>query len=310
MTITWLGAICFPLGAFLFFVVPRWIYAITIFCIPFTATSLLNMASGVPLSPLQFFGSLFIAQQTLMLMARGRTKFFLRGDRSLLFLLLFLAVVLLSMIMPAVIDGKLWVTSGRIFDLYDTPLRLTENTIKYPLPVIFGVVLATFLVLRNDSPEKIVSSVRIYVMGGIFVALWGYLQFLCDNVLGTEYPYYVFNNALLETTQGYLQNIEIGEERYSRLASVTHEPSIFAKYLLTAISIMLFPVLTKQPLLGRLYDRVALVLLIGVLLLATSATGYAGFAFALLTTGAVIRRLGGRGVGWTTWSWGGLGYGH
>lgn len=295
MEITLLGVLLLPLGAISFMIAPKWLQLITIFSIPFTASSLLNSYSGVPLSPLLFFGSLFIARQ-LLSSRTGRITKESPEDRSQLLLIIFLGVVVLSMIMPLIIDGKLLVSSNQLSDLYEEPLRLTAHNIKYPIPVIFGAILSICLVSVNDTAEKIRSTIKVYVLAGVFVSLWGYFQFLCNNVLKVEYPYYLFNNAVTESIQGYAWQIEVGGDLYSRISSVTHEASIFSKYLLTVLPIVVVSVWLRRPLFSLARDRFILVILTGVLVLTTSATAYLGIICILLVTAILLGRL--HLIGW------------
>ncbi len=295
MEITWLGALLIPLGVLLLAVAPKWLQAITVFSIPFSATSLLNSSSGFPLSPLQFFGTLFIARQ-LFSSRIGRTLRVSREDRSQLFLILFLGVVILSMIMPLIINGRLLVSSNQINDLYEEPLRLTVHNVKYPLPVIFGVIFSICLIAANNTPEKIRSTIKVYVLAGVFVSLWGYFQFLCDSVLHIEYPSYLFNNALVESMQGYGWQIEIGGDFYSRISSVALEASIFSKYLLTVLPIVVVSVWLRKPLFGIARDKCVLVILTGILLLTTSTTAYFGTICVFLVTAVLLKYL--RVIGW------------
>jgi len=290
MEITWLGFLLLPLGAIFFMVAPRWLYIITVFSIPFTATSLLNTHSGVPLSPLQFFGLLFIVRQ-LLSTRTGRITKESAEDHSKSLLILFLGVVVLSMIMPLIIAGKLLVSSNQLNDLYEEPLRLTAHNIKYPIPVIFGVILSICLISVNDTAERIRSTIKVYVLAGVFASLWGYFQFLCNNVLKVEYPYYLFNNAVTESMQGYAWQIEVGGDLYSRISSVTHEASIFSKYLLTVLPILVVSVWLRKPLFSIARDRFVLVILTGVLVLTTSATAYSGIICILLVTAILLGRL-------------------
>jgi O-antigen ligase len=295
MEITWLGALLIPLGVLLLAVAPKWLQPITVFSIPFTATSLLNSSSGVPLSPLQFFGTLFVIRQ-LFSSRFGRILRVKREDRSQLLLLLFMSVAVLSMIMPLIINGKILVSSSQLHDLYEEPLRLTVHNIKNPLPVIFGVILSMCLIFANNTPEKIRSTIKVYVMAGVFVGLWGYFQFLCDSVLNIQYPYYLFNNALIETMQGYGWQIEIGGDLYSRISSVTHEASIFSKYLLTVLPLVLVAVWLRRPLFSIFRDRCVLVMLVGILVLTTSTTAYFGMICSVFLTAFLLRHL--RAIGW------------
>src|SRR6266436_5485780 len=112
MEITWLGFVLLPLGVMAFVVAPKWLYGIAVFSIPFTATSLLNSSSGYPLSPLLFFGTLFMVRQLLSSRRAGGALKVSREDRSQLLLILFLGTVVLSMIMPVIINGRLLVSSS------------------------------------------------------------------------------------------------------------------------------------------------------------------------------------------------------
>lgn len=298
MEITWLGVIFIPLGMLLFVVSPEWLYRIVVFSIPFTATSLLNTSSGVPLTPFLFFGFLFIASQVLTLIKTGHYSFMFYGDRSLLLLIIFMGTVILSMIMPLIIDGSLMVSTNRLNDLYDVPIQLTAQTAKYPIPVVLGVILSLLWVIKNDSIDNLVSTLKIYVLSGVFVSLWAYLQFLCNNILGIDYPYYIFNTAVSEAMKGYTQEIDFGGESMHRVSSVLHEPSILAKYLLTVIPFMLVFVLMKRRLFGVGRDRLVLAILVGALLITTSTTAYLGLACLSVITAILMGRSRSGVRGW------------
>jgi len=295
MEITWLGVVFIPLGVIAFVVAPKSLYGIAVFSIPFTATSLLNSSSGYPLSPLLFFGTLFMARQ-LLSSRPGRVTSASREDRSQLLLMLFLGVVVLSMIMPVIINGRLVVSSSQLYDLYEEPLRLTVHNVKNWVPVVFGVLFSICLIRQNGTVVKIQSTIKLYVISGLLVSLWGYFQVLCGPVLSIEYPYYLFNNAKIESMQGYTEQLEVGGDLYQRISSVTHEPSIFSKYLLTVLPIVLLSVLLRRPLFSLVRDRYVLAILIGVLVLTTSTTAYLGIICIFLVTAILLRRL--HLIGW------------
>jgi hypothetical protein len=301
MEITWLGVMLLPLGAILFTVAPKWLYVITVISIPFTATSLFNTASGAPWSPLQFFGLLLIARQALSLKV-GRPIKASCQDYSQLLLILFLGVVILSMIMPWIINGRLWVSSNDLNDLYDEPLRLTVHNVKNPFPVVLGVLLSICWIRNNATPEQIRSTIKVYVLAGVFVSLWGYFQFLCNSIFHIEYPAFLFNNALPESMKGYASQIRVGGELYSRISSVTHEASIFSKYMLTVVPIMVVCVWLRRPLFSIGRDKVVLFIFVGVLILSTSATAYFGVVCMLLVTAVVLERLRLIGRRWVSYT--------
>ncbi len=300
MEITWQGFVLLPLGLLLFAGFPGGLYRFTIVSIPFTATSLLNTASGVPLSPLQYFGLLFVSRQLLSFwVGCGPKKS--RWDSVHYLLIAFLLVVVSSMIMPLIIDGALWVSTNQLNDLHDEPLRLNSSNIKYPAPVVFGVLLALALIGRNDTIEKIRGTIKLYVLAGLFVSLWGWGQFLCNSVLMVEYPYYIFNNAVVVTMQGYKSLVEIGGQLYPRVSSVTHEASIFAKYLLTVVALVLSAVWLKRPLFGSGRDKIILCILAGTLVITLSSTAYLGLLCTVLVTGALL--LWYHLIGWRWFFW-------
>ena len=301
MEITWQGFVLLPLGLLLFTGFPGGLYKLTIVSIPFTATSLLNTASGVPLSPLQYFGLLFVFRQALSFLVGCGPKR-IRWDSIQYLLVAFMLVVVGSMIMPLIIDGALWISTNQLNDLHDEPLRLNSSNIKYPAPVVFGVLLALALISWNDTTEKIRGTIKLYVLSGLFVSLWGWGQFLCNSVLMIEYPYYIFNNAVLETMQGYKSQVEIGGQLYPRISSVTHEASIFAKYLLTVIALVLSAVWLKRPLFGSGRDKTILCLLAGALVITLSSTAYLGLLCTGLATGGLL--LWFRLIGWRWFFWG------
>lgn len=290
MEITWLGAVLFPLGLATFLVAPQRLAYLAVFFIPFTASSTLNSASGVPLSPFQWFGALFIFYRFLCILNNVKFRLLPGGDRTIALLLLFMTVAAFSMIMPAIIDGKLLISSNHLNDLYISPVVLTDSNIKYPIPVIFGTLFAIFLAHSIDTTKKSRHIIRIYVISGVFVALWGILNFLCLNVLDIEYPNYLFNNIKLDSAQGFDQKLDINGQIITRISSVTHEPSILAKYLLTVIPIVMASVWLCQSLFWPLMDKVILVLLVAVLFLTTSTTGYFGFVVALLACALIVQR--------------------
>jgi len=267
MQITTLGVALIGLGVVLFFSYPRSIYVLSIFFIPFTASSLLNTSSGVPLTPGQYFGGLFIIQQILFLVARHRNLVFYGNSNEIILFHVFLVSVLLSIFVPIVFDG------GSQFALHSYS---TSQAINGMLPVVFGIIWASFLVSKNRTIAELASTIRIYVISGVFVSLWGYLQFICNNILHIEYPWYIFNNAVLETMHGYKQVVAVDNVMMPRVSSVVHEPSMFAKYLLTVLPILVIGICRRTPILGRTFDWVALWIMVGILILSTSTTAYVG----------------------------------
>lgn len=283
MHVTELGLLLIPLGIFLFIAAPRWIYILAVFFIPFTATSLVNSRTGVPLTPGLFFGSLFILHEMMKLAIKGRMFPFWRKDKAIIPLLIFLAAALLSAFMPLAIDGgaRSFITN----DLTNGVLEYSVQTFKGTFQVLFGISFLFFVITKNLTIKDLIKTIRIYLFAAIFVCLWGTLEFLCKNIFHIEYPAFIFNTAILDTMQGYKQSVYIAGMPFFRIASVTHEPSIFAKFLITVVPILLVAVVLKMPLLARKGQRLALALVVGVMLLSTSATAYIGLIAVLIIIG-------------------------
>ena len=275
--ITWLGVLLIPYALLVSLFWPSKLKHAAIFFIPFTATSVFNMPSGVPITPFQLFGSFFIALSFLNFIKNHKQAECLIIKKTQLFLILFLLSAVISTFMPLWIDGALTVSSNTITDLRFQKIVFTASGFKRVLPIIFGVAFSFAICADLNSPKKITDLVKTYVASALFVSIWGLLQFALQNILSIEYPYYVFNNIEIEAAQGYVQKLNFGDTSIYRISSVSHEPSIFAKYLLSVIPLVLFAILFKQPILGRVQDKIAIFVIVFVLLLSTSFIGYVGF---------------------------------
>ena len=71
---------------------------------------------------------------------------------------------------------------------------------------------------------------------------------------------------------------ELTDIDLQRVSSVTTEPSIFAQCLLVAAVFVLFAVVSSRPLISKAWDRFALAVILGALLISTSTTAYIGIA--------------------------------
>jgi hypothetical protein len=290
--VTGTGAILILLGCILFFVSHRWIYILTVFFIPFTGTALINFPSGFWLQPFQFFGILWILGELARVFVVGKVRLPPFRGFSIFFLILFVGVVALSTIMPIIIDGKILVQSTQLFDYSVAPLEFTHRNITTPLYILFGVIVSTLIATRNSRNEELLLTLRVYGLSGLFVSIWGWLQFICYH-FDIPYPYIVFNNTTNITAHGFTQ-IVTGLEtvQTTRISSVAAEPSVFAQYLLTVVPIFLYSAIQKQPLWSRRFDRFVLFMILSVLLLSTSSSAYIGLVFLGLATFLVLSLYG------------------
>src|SRR5450759_2435303 len=124
MEITLPGIILIPIGLFLLFVLPKYLYYFTIFFIPFSATSLLNSASGAPLIAVHYFGTLLIVKELFFTagMPKSHEDKSPATRRSMIYMCLFAIVAIVSMVMPYIIDGKFYIYNHKFPDLEEVPV--------------------------------------------------------------------------------------------------------------------------------------------------------------------------------------------
>lgn len=276
MEITPIGWILIPLGVALALVRPKWLYYLTIFFAPFSATSVLNHGSGSAASgvmPYMLLAFLLFLRE----LANALTRFSIRFARSIrrfvYMLLLFLGVCGASLVMPLIINGKLEVMSGPSLNYALVPLQITRTQFTNLAGLIFGILLAALVAQYNVVPEQFYRSLRVYLISGVFISVWGLMQFGL-SIAGIPYPFAVFNNSASSGALGYRATLQA--THIQRISSVAMEPSYLAIVLAGMIPMLLIAILYKRPILGRLSDRVALLLIGVVLVLTMSSTGYLG----------------------------------
>lgn len=273
MEVTWIGMILLPLGLLLAILSPKWLYNLTVFLIPFTATAVLNSGTYSSVFAVQYLGILWMLRYwaDLLLVPELLIK---REYFEPFWLWFFGLVVITSMIMPLLINGKDWVIIGDpIFSTESIPIELTWKTAKHPLQVIFGVFFATTIAMENATATKLRNTFRVYALSGVFFAAWGMLQFLCSNVLHLPYPSFVFNTSQLESAQNFVQMTADG---INRISSASREPSMFAKQLLVNLSLLLYGIFTGTWLFSRCLDLFFMAIMVVMILLSTATSGYIG----------------------------------
>lgn len=295
MELTWIGLMLMPLGVLFFFFRPDFLFYITIISVPFASTSLLNSASGSPLFSVQYFGALFIVRflpkylfENLFTKQRCKTSY--KSEYlSIFYLWLFTGVVLLTMIMPYLTQGRLTTVRGEGVNAGLINIELSMTTLSQVLPVLFGALLSTTFVMHIKSIKLLLKSLRIYVAAVIFVAMWGLMQFFLENILHISYPYWIFNTAVSESTLGYLSSVDID---YVRITSVAFEPSLFAKQNLIVIPILVFGLLRPKLLFRRSLNFFFLILLVVSIFLSASTTGFIGLPLLIVIIFYFLRKLG------------------
>ncbi len=278
MEVTAIGWILIPLGFWLYLFSPARLYPFTVFSIFFSATAVVNVGSAGSYSGLQatmFFGALWMVSEISEIRGRRHTNTRPEIKRPVTRLVIFLGIVVLSLIMPIWISRGITIDSPEFANPESTALQFTFRYITQAAYIAYGVCLAIFVAFKNVDVQEFKRSLRILTISGIFISLWGFFQFSC-NLLGIEYPAYIFNTSKAESAQGFTQ--ELADLGVQRVSSVTTEPSVFAQCLLVILVFVLFAVVSSKPLISKGWDRFALVVILGGLLVSTSTTAYVGIA--------------------------------
>lgn len=277
-----IGWILLPLAGISYLFAPQILYPLAIFFLPFSATAVMNVgtadsASGVLASIL--FGAVWMAREFPALgELRSRT-----GQQPLrkpiLQLGFFLLVVVFSLLVPFWINGHFVIENPELGQTGSAPLQFTGRHITQTAYLVYGILFTIFVALKNSDSRELVRSVRIFIVSSIFVSLWGFLQFAC-GMLNIDYPAFIFNTSKTESAEGYRQVIK--EAGLSRISSVATEPSMFAQCMLISAVLALFVLVSPRPLLSKIWDRFAVAIILGALLISTSTTAYLGLAGVLI----------------------------
>lgn len=249
--------------------------------LPFTATDLLNVGSGTDVSGLQasmYLGALLILRYAISFLRKGSLPFPRSARPSLISLGLFIAVIGLSLAMPLWIDGHIQIPSAQLGDFTTTPLHLNSHNVTGVLYIIYGYLLAYLIAVANRKPAMLRVTLKTFMAGSAFAAAWAFLELAC-KLSGIPYPAMIFNTGASRSAMGYKEYL-VGN--VFRISSVAVEPSIFAQTLLIAIALCLPFVFGRQVLFSRLKDRWLFALLLVVLFLTTSSTGYIGALLIML----------------------------
>ncbi|MEJ5329987.1 MAG: hypothetical protein WHT07_07530 [Desulfobaccales bacterium] len=288
MEITYIGAIIIPLSFMLLFT--RSIYYILIFFLPFSATAVINIyrdafsGSGIQVS--LWLGSLFVSREIgRFLMRKLPLPRHTGYSFSLLFLFAF--IVLLSLSMPVIISGRLLVHGPEWSLLYPVmiPLNLSLRHITLYLYLLHGVFLTVFFAVFNSVEELLKKSLLVYIVSGIFVGLWGLMQWLL-YWFNLPYPDFIFNNSIHPAAAGYM------EETYSlaelkRITSVCLEASYFSKFMLSIAPFLVFSIFSQKYIFSPKLDPICFLFIVSVIILGASTTSFIGLfllvMFSLVT---------------------------
>jgi hypothetical protein len=282
MSVTPIGWVLIPLGLVLLILRPRWLFILTVFFVPFSATAVINRGSGDSasgISPYLFFGFLMLLRECVNLTRRFRFRFARPLRRPLYLLMGFVLVCLASLIMPMLISGRLQIMDRPTIEYDLVPLQYSLQTVNHALSLIFDAVVTAVIAHRSLEVKQFYSTLRIYFVSGIFVCLWGWMQFGC-YLAGTPYPAAVFNNNASPNALGYESVLEsLGVVRVS---SVALEPSFLSRVLVGMLAICVVAIYRKTPIFSRRLDYSVLALIGSTIVITTASTGYVGVAMLLV----------------------------
>jgi hypothetical protein len=281
MQVTPIGWILLIAGPLLMLLRPRWLYVVTVFFLPFTATAVLNVGSGLNVSGVQaslYLGSLLMLRYAALILWKMSVPIPRNGRVALFWLAIFIGITAISLVMPWWLEGKVMVPSPFLLDTSVEALHLKSSNITGVLYMIFGFGFTYLVAALNQKPEMIRTTLKAFLAGSAFASLWGILQ-LTLQVSHIPYPAFIFNTSESRSALGYLEQTGT----FYRLSSVSVEPSIFAQTLLVAISLTLPFVFGTPRLFGKIADRCIFWLFVVVLCLTTSSTAYIGIPMIGLT---------------------------
>jgi len=281
MELTPIGWLLIPLGIISFIVKPRWLYVLTLFFAPFSATSIINTGgadAGQGFSPYLFFGFLLLLREFSGVVFRMKIRISHAIHGTLRLLYLFASVCLISLVMPLIINGHLNIISPDL-NYRLVPLEYNWQVLNHALRLLFDIAITTVIVYRNIDVKNFYTSLRIYLSSGVFVCIWGIMQ-CCLFFLGIPYPAFIFNNSSTPHALGY--GAVLGSVGLLRVSSVAIEPSFLSRVLVGMLAICFVAVRERTRIFSRCIDYIVMILLFVTILLSTSTSGYVGISVLLM----------------------------
>ena len=251
------------------------LYKQTIFFVPFSATSFLNYSMNahiVGFQPVFLSAFFWIASYSIKSVCRCDRKRMVVSKNILLFVI-FAAAFLLACFF-SVFSNYFF----HPFDKYILDTQVYYSPFTQIIYVLFGLMLTFFIAIYNDNIDMILSSIKVIIISGGFVAFWGVFQFVLYH-LNIGYPDFIFNNSGSVYAQGYTQMLtEIG---LKRISSVAVEPSILGQFLIIPAGLLLGAKKFSLNFFSRPVDSFLLILTTAILILSTSSSAVISFVLLL-----------------------------
>jgi len=295
MSITGTGFILILVGLYALIFKRNFLYYSAVFFVPFSAMAVLNIGSnteGSAIQPYMFFGTLYIFSSVIKYFQTNIIKpqiIFKSEFKPLNQLFLFTLVALFSLIMPAIINGRITGNaSGILGDRI--PLIFTNRNISQFAYLLFGVLFCFFSFLNNRKEEQLKKTLRVYGYSIIFVIFWGAFQFLCYKT-GISYPSFLFNNSASTTV---VHDFVIDTNQITntlRISSVGAEPSILSQSLVIYIPFLVLGLVYKKYVFSKSKDMTLLTAVVLFILFTTSSVGILTLFVIFLLLLVVLRRF-------------------
>jgi len=261
----------------------RFLYIITIFFLPFSATAVINVGvegEGSSIQPYMFIG--FFWMLSFYVKKISALKIYKAEFKPIAYLLLFTFTALISLIMPISINGQEYGNvTGKLGEYL--PIVFSLKNITQFMYLLFGVLFSLTLYFHNKNLQNFNHTIKIYSRAIIFVIAWGILE-LASHYLGFKYPSIIFNNSFNSAAGGFGAVLD-DELATTRIASVAVEASILTQTVIILLPFLVFSRVYNRHIFGNRQDLIFGIVCILFILRSTSTTGLLGLFFLFFTCG-------------------------
>ena len=287
MSLTGTGIVIILLGVYALFLNRTLLYDLTIFFVPFSATSVINFGeegTGSAIQPYMFLGSLWLLTVLLPAIFTFKKNTLINKTEltNVLLLIGFALIALISLSMPIIINGSEMgnITGGLGLN---GPIVFSSKNITQFVYLLFGVIFAIALYLHNKSEQNYLRTIKVYSIAILFVVIWGFLELFCyyKNI---TYPAFLFNNSFNGNAAGYKMVADASSD-LKRISSVGIEPSIMIQSVVVLIPFLFFGIINKQYIFNKWFDLVFIFLLYIFTIRSTSSSGILCLIFLTILSG-------------------------
>jgi len=276
MEIPHIGLFLLPLGICLLFTPTRYLLGSAIFFAPFTATSLINSASGSALSAFNYLVTLLILRGIVKTLIVGKFKG-LKIIRSLTLPFAALVVyVSCTIFIPIFFLETVYATVPDFSLNYPQhPIDFSFSKILRVLPFILGALFTLVIINQSHTSRDLFWSVRVYLSSLAIASLIAILQVIM-SLYGIDYPYGIFNTMgdELMTAKGTVTST--GNFQLMKIHSVTQEGGHLAILLISGLAFLIGARSIQRSIFSMHVDTIIALLLILGTIFTTSTAGLTG----------------------------------